>query len=59
MGTEHQPGVVARGMGLAALLALAAIVALSTASGFMEQLRSIASSPSSSSGPSAVAYEPR
>jgi hypothetical protein len=58
--TEHQPGVAARGVALAALLVMASIVALLTASGLMDQLRSIASAPSSASGPSAAAaYEPR
>jgi hypothetical protein len=45
---------------LAALLVMASIVALLTASGLMHQLRSIASAPSSAPGPSAAAaYEPR
>jgi hypothetical protein len=45
---------------LAALLVMASIVALVTASGLMDQLRSIGSAPSSASGPSAAAaYEPR
>ena len=60
MGTEHQPGILARGFGFAALLAVAVIVAILMAAGLREQIRSIATSPSDASGPSAaVAYEPR
>jgi hypothetical protein len=60
MGTEHQPGILARGVGFAALLAIAVVVAILMATGLMEQIRSIAATPSNAAGPSAaVAYEPR
>ena len=59
LGTEHQPGVLARGMALSALLALAAIVAVWTASMFTGQVRELGSSPSGAPGPAALAYEPR
>ena len=60
MGTEHQPGILARGVGFAALLAIAVVVAILMATGIREQIRSIATTPSNPSGPSAaVAYEPR
>ena len=61
MQTQRQEaGVLARGLGLAALAVLAALVALSTAAMFADQLRSLGSSPTSAQGPSAaVAYEPR
>jgi glutamate synthase domain-containing protein 2 len=60
MGTEHQPGILARGVGFAALLAIAVVIAILMATGVREQLRSIASGPTNASGPSAaVAYEPR
>jgi hypothetical protein len=59
MRTEHQPGVLARGMGLAALLAIAVIVAIAMASGLMGQVRSLGASPATPEGPSATAsYEP-
>jgi hypothetical protein len=59
LGTEHQPGVLARGMGFAALLALAVIIAISMASGLMDQVRSLGASPSTPQGaPAAASYEP-
>ena len=58
LGTEHQPGVLARGMGFA-LLALAVIIAIAMASGLMDQVRSLGASPATSQGSAAVAtYEP-
>ena len=60
MGTEHQPGILARGVGFAALLAIAVVIAIVMATGVREQIRSIATTPANASGPSAaVAYEPR
>ena len=60
MGTEHQPGILARGVGFAALLAVAVVSAILLATGVWQQVRSIATAPSNASGPSAaVAYEPR
>jgi hypothetical protein len=60
MGTEHQPGILARGVGFAALLAIAVVIAILMATGVREQLRSIVTTASNASGPSAaVAYEPR
>lgn len=60
MQTQQRAGVLARGMGLAAIAVLAAVVALSTAAVFADQLRSLGSSPTSAQGPgAAVAYEPR
>jgi hypothetical protein len=60
MGTEHQPGILARGIGFAALLAIAVAVAILMATGLMEQIRSIATAPSNAAGPSAaVAHDPR
>jgi Cu/Ag efflux pump CusA len=60
MGTEHQPGILARGVGFAALLAIAVVVAIVMATGLREQIRSIASAPSNASAPgAAAAYEPR
>ena len=59
MGTEHQPGVLSRGLGLAALLVLATVVALSAASMFADQIRSLGESPANTPGPAAIAYEPR
>jgi len=58
LGTEQQPGVLARGVGLGAILALAAIVAIWTASMFMGQIRELGSSPSVAQRPAALAYEP-
>jgi hypothetical protein len=59
LGTEHQPGVLTRGFGFAALLAIAVIVAISMASGLMDQVRSLGSSPAAPQGPTAAAtYEP-
>jgi hypothetical protein len=59
LGTEHQPGVLSRGLGLAALLAVAVIVAISMASGLMNQVRSLGSTPAAPQGPAAAAtYEP-
>ena len=59
LGTEHQPGVLARGTGFAALLAIAVIVAISTASAFMDQIRSLGASPATPQAPAAAAaYEP-
>ena len=60
MGTEHQPGTLARGVGFAALLAIAVVVAILMAAGLREQIRSIVTTPSNAAGPiAAVAYEPR
>ncbi len=60
MGTEHQPGILARGVGFAALLAIAVVIAILMVTGVREQIRSIATSPSNASGPSAaVGYESR
>ena len=59
LGTEHQPGVLARGVGLAALLALAVVIAISMASGLGDQVRSLGASPAAPEGPAAtVSYEP-
>ena len=59
LGTEHQPGVLARGVGLAALLALAVVIAISMASGLGDQVRSLGSSPAIPQGsPAAASYEP-
>jgi hypothetical protein len=58
-GTDHQPGVLAGGMALSALLALAVIVAVWTASMFTGQVRELGSSPSDSQAPATLAYEPR
>ena len=59
LGTEHQPGVLSRGLGLAALLVIAAIVAITMASGLMDQVRSLGADPSVPQGPAASAsYEP-
>ena len=59
LGTEHQPGVLARGVGFAALLALAVIIAISMASGLMDQVRSLGASPATPQGsPAAASYEP-
>ena len=59
LGTEHQPGVVSRGLGLAALLVIAAIVAISMASGLMNQVRSLGADPAAPQAPAAAAsYEP-
>ncbi len=59
LGTEHQPGVLSRGVGLAALLAVAVIVAIVMASGLMGQIRSLGASPATPEGPAAAAsYEP-
>jgi hypothetical protein len=58
LGTE-QPGVLARGMGFAALLALAVIIAISMASGLMDQVRSLGASPATPQGSAAAtSYEP-
>ena len=59
LGTEHQPGVLARGVGLAALLALAVVIAISMASGLGDQVRSLGASPAEPDGPAATAsYQP-
>jgi hypothetical protein len=59
LGTEHQPGVLARGTGFAALLALAVIIAISMASGLMDQVRSLGASPATPQGSAAAtSYEP-
>ena len=59
LGTEHQPGVVSRGFGFVALLAVAVIVAIVMASGLMDQIRSLGASPATPQGPAAAAsYEP-
>ena len=59
MGTEHQPGTLPRGLGLAALLVIAAIIAISMASGLMDQVRSLGATPATPQGPAAAAsYEP-
>jgi len=59
LGTEHQPGVLSRGLGLGALLVIAAIVAISMASGLMGQVRSLGADPTAPQGPAASAsYEP-
>jgi hypothetical protein len=58
--TEHQPGVLARGMGMAALLAIALIVALLMATKLMDQVRAFGANPSTSQAPAAAAaYESR
>ena len=59
LGTEHQPGTLSRGLGLAALLVIAAIVAITMASGLMGQVRSLGADPTAPQGPAAAAsYEP-
>jgi len=59
LGTEHQPGVLSRGLGLDALLVIAAIVAITMASGLMGQVRSLGADPTAPQGPAAAAsYEP-
>jgi hypothetical protein len=59
LGTEHQPGMLSRGLGLAALLVIAAIVAITMASGLMGQVRSLGADPTAPQAPAAAAsYEP-